>query len=155
MGGDRRQEHGGVGVAAHEAPRRRACNGATRTARARAANAGRTRGDQKDRPLVAGLREGNAQRSGGVTASAGRFGTSERGASGKGAERAVRSAERTGGRRVLQPGLWVRMRRRSGGHGAATRNCANGATLGAHCAQRARRPALRRPLRCPSVAPRT
>ncbi|KAH8614801.1 hypothetical protein ERJ75_000652400 [Trypanosoma vivax] len=36
----------------------------------------------------------------------------------RGAERAVRSEERTGGRRVLRPGLWERMRRRSGGHGA-------------------------------------
>ncbi|KAH8617548.1 hypothetical protein ERJ75_000368600 [Trypanosoma vivax] len=81
------------GVAAHEAPAGgRAAVHADGSRKS--GERGRTRGDQKDRPLVAGLREGNAKRSGGVTASAGRFGTDERGASGKALS--VRSAVKSG-----------------------------------------------------------
>ncbi|KAH8617562.1 hypothetical protein ERJ75_000369600 [Trypanosoma vivax] len=133
----RRQVHGRMEWQRTRPPRR-ACKGA----RGRLAQERRTRAHARgpEGPAAGGrLARREREEKRGRDSQRRKVWDERKGREWQGAERAVRSEERTGGRRVLQPGLWERMRRAAGDMGPATRNCANGATLGAHCAQRARR----------------
>ncbi|CCD20231.1 hypothetical protein, conserved in T. vivax [Trypanosoma vivax Y486] len=98
-------------------PRRRACKGA----RGRLAQERRTRAHARGpKGPAAGGRLARRERTErrGRASQRRKVWDERKGREWQGAERAVRSEERTGGRRVLRPGLWDRMRRRSGGHGA-------------------------------------
>ncbi|KAH8614819.1 hypothetical protein ERJ75_000652700 [Trypanosoma vivax] len=101
-------------------PRRRAC----KSARGRLAQERRTRAHARgpEGPAAGGrLARREREEKRGRDSQRRKVWDERKGREWQGAERAVRSEERTGGRRVLQPGLWERMRRRSGGHGAGNK----------------------------------
>ncbi|KAH8617550.1 hypothetical protein ERJ75_000369100 [Trypanosoma vivax] len=126
----------------------------TRTARARAANAGAREGTRRTGRWWQACAKGTQERRG-RDSQRRKVWDERKGREWQGAERAVRSEERTGGRRVLQPGLWERMRRRSGGNGAGNKELRQRRGVGSTLREAGEATGLRRPLRCPSVAPRT